>query len=591
MISNYYTLKYLAETSAPVLVGHTLTGMFTQEKDELIISFAPACPALVISARPAASTCYLHDRIARARRNSMDIMAECNNVKLAGLSIAPGDRVIHLTLEDGRIVAAQFFGPKSNVLLVQDGVVANAFKHAKELAGSTYETPKAEIIFDFAQFRQALQEDRSVLVSTLLRKMFPVLGATLTREAIFRAELPFNASATQLTDEARVALERAIHSIIADLQQPRARVYEQDGEPELFAIIPLRHPTTLVEKEFENVHEAVRYFLGRRRAASQVSDRKSALTATIRQRVERAKRTEAAISEEAAESTRADAYERTGSLLMANLSMMHKGDTSVIVDGEKIALDAKLAPVHNAQRYFERAKRSRLAAQQAVDRLHNLRGEIALGEQLLLALETIDTNEEVKRLMLDHAEDLERFGIGEKAEKHSQLPFRIFTVDGGFEVWAGKSSENNDLLTLRHAKPNDLWFHARGSSGSHVVLKVATGKGEPGKKAREQAAGIAAYYSKMKNAKMVPVAMTEKKYVRKPKGAPPGTVVLEREKVIFAEPGLPEAPNHEDRYHRRGRCRGILRGEAVRQWTGRTLHCARHPSGCHAAYGPHGPVA
>jgi predicted ribosome quality control (RQC) complex YloA/Tae2 family protein len=72
------------------------------------------------------------------------------------------------------------------------------------------------------------------------------------------------------------------------------------------------------------------------------------------------------------------------------------------------------------------------------------------------------------------------------------------------------------------------------------VLKVNTGKGEPSKKAKEQAASIAAYYSKMKNAKMVPVAMTEKKYVRKPKGAAPGSVMIEREKVVFVEPMLPE---------------------------------------------------
>jgi predicted ribosome quality control (RQC) complex YloA/Tae2 family protein len=228
---------------------------------------------------------------------------------------------------------------------------------------------------------------------------------------------------------------------------------------------------------------------------------------------------------------------------MANLSLMQKGDKTVTVDGEKISLDPKLPPVHNAQRYFERAKRSRLAAQQAIGRLQQLRADIALGERLLSELENVSTNDEAKRFMQDHAEELDRFGIGEKSEKRSQLPFRIFTVEGGFEVWAGKSSENNDLLTLHHAKPNDLWFHARGSSGSHVLLKVGTGKGEPSKKAKEQAAGIAAYYSKMKNAKAVPVAMTEKKYVRKPKGAPPGTVVLEREKVIFAEPGLPENPS------------------------------------------------
>ena len=120
-----------------------------------------------------------------------------------------------------------------------------------------------------------------------------------------------------------------------------------------------------------------------------------------------------------------------------------------------------------------------------------------------------------------------------------KLPFRIFTVDGGFEVWAGKNSANNDLLTLRYAKPDDLWFHARGGSGSHVVLKVRSGKGEPGKKAREQAAGIAAYYSKMKTSGTVAVAMTEKRYVRKPRGSAPGAVVLEREKVIFIHPALP----------------------------------------------------
>ncbi|HEX9828963.1 MAG TPA: NFACT RNA binding domain-containing protein, partial [Bacteroidota bacterium] len=90
-------------------------------------------------------------------------------------------------------------------------------------------------------------------------------------------------------------------------------------------------------------------------------------------------------------------------------------------------------------------------------------------------------------------------------------------------------------------KADDLWFHARGASGSHVVLKVGTANGNPSKLAIQQAAGIAAYFSKMKNAKLVPVAMTERKYVRKPKGVPAGTVTLEREKTIFAEPKLPES--------------------------------------------------
>jgi predicted ribosome quality control (RQC) complex YloA/Tae2 family protein len=121
----------------------------------------------------------------------------------------------------------------------------------------------------------------------------------------------------------------------------------------------------------------------------------------------------------------------------------------------------------------------------------------------------------------------------------SQPPFRVFSVTGGFEVWVGKSSANNDLLTMKYAKPNDLWFHARGSSGSHTVLKVRDMSHLPGKEAIHQTAAIAAYYSKMRNASNVPVAYCERKYVKKSKGLAEGAVILEREKVIFVTPKLP----------------------------------------------------
>ena len=137
-----------------------------------------------------------------------------------------------------------------------------------------------------------------------------------------------------------------------------------------------------------------------------------------------------------------------------------------------------------------------------------------------------------------HFKPIEYDALAEK-EQEELPPFKIFAVEGGFAVYAGKNSANNDLLTFRFAKPNDLWFHARGSSGSHVVLKMGSAQGTPTKKAIEQAASIAAYYSKMKNAKHVPVAMTERKFIHKPKGAPPGTVALDKEKVIFVQPVLP----------------------------------------------------
>jgi predicted ribosome quality control (RQC) complex YloA/Tae2 family protein len=127
----------------------------------------------------------------------------------------------------------------------------------------------------------------------------------------------------------------------------------------------------------------------------------------------------------------------------------------------------------------------------------------------------------------------------EAKEPGSAERFRKFEVMGGHEVYAGKNASNNDELTVRFARPNDYWFHARGSSGSHVVLRWNDPKTKPPKDTLRQAASIAAYYSGARGAKMVPVAYTLKKHVRKPRGAAVGAVVMEREEVIMVEPKLP----------------------------------------------------
>ncbi|HNL27765.1 MAG TPA: NFACT RNA binding domain-containing protein, partial [bacterium] len=97
----------------------------------------------------------------------------------------------------------------------------------------------------------------------------------------------------------------------------------------------------------------------------------------------------------------------------------------------------------------------------------------------------------------------------------------------------------NDALTFRFAKKDDLWFHARGVAGSHVVLKRDGRSDNPGQRAIEAAAQIAAFFSKAKTSSLVPVAYTERKYLRKPKGAKPGMVVLEREEVLMVPPVEP----------------------------------------------------
>jgi len=118
--------------------------------------------------------------------------------------------------------------------------------------------------------------------------------------------------------------------------------------------------------------------------------------------------------------------------------------------------------------------------------------------------------------------------------------FRVFKLGEGFEVWVGKHSEANDMLSFKYTGQNDLWFHVRGTSGSHTILKIPEGfDGTVAKDYIKIASEICAFYSKAKNAKNVPVAYTEGKNVSKFKGAKSGSVVIKGEKVVKVNPKIP----------------------------------------------------
>jgi len=118
--------------------------------------------------------------------------------------------------------------------------------------------------------------------------------------------------------------------------------------------------------------------------------------------------------------------------------------------------------------------------------------------------------------------------------------FRRYRLDDVWFVLVGRSNQENDELTFHTASPTDWWFHAQHFAGSHVVLKSRGNPGAPPATILEKAAGIAAHFSKARHSSLAPVVYTQRKYVRKPRGARPGQVVCEREKMIMVEPRLPE---------------------------------------------------
>ena len=104
----------------------------------------------------------------------------------------------------------------------------------------------------------------------------------------------------------------------------------------------------------------------------------------------------------------------------------------------------------------------------------------------------------------------------------------------------GRNNEGNDYVSHVLARPEDYWFHVHGAAGSHVVLRRGKGKNEPSKATIEEVASWAAFYSQARTAGRVPVIVTRKKYVRKPRKAPPGLALCTNEKTVMVRPVEPE---------------------------------------------------
>jgi predicted ribosome quality control (RQC) complex YloA/Tae2 family protein len=540
MLTNYHTLKNLIVQIKPKLVHSQIVEAFTQEKDTLHIIIArEEALALELNAT-GQGYIFLRSKFERARKNSLDIFPEIFGDEIRDVLIYKADRIIEILLSSGLKLIFQFFTGKVNFFLLnQKGEIIASFKNPKDNIGKIFESEKKDLNYDlmlsdFNAFKNVWESNEIENPVLRLVKSVDAIDMLTAREILHRAG--------ELEAE---RVWKALVEVGAELKNPKARIYYDGSFPRYFSVVELTH-INLRKVEFDDINEVIRRFVIETRVGKSYRDEKKAIETKLNELVEKRRRTIEKVVEEIENNQRAQQYEIFGSILMANLNLIEKGLEEVELvnvfseKGEKIKikLDPSLSPVENAQMYFEKAKKTRASLKIAQERLERLKFEIKQLENLLDELASCENFDALKKFKEKNLEELKKFGIvKDKIVEKIGGKFRRFIVDGGFEVWVGKDAKSNELLTFKFSDKEDLWFHARGTSGAHVVLK--TGRRQPSKKAIEQAGSIAAYFSQARTSRLVPVVVTKRKYVRKPKGAPDGTVAVEREEVIMVEPKLP----------------------------------------------------
>lgn len=297
------------------------------------------------------------------------------------------------------------------------------------------------------------------------------------------------------------------------------------------------------------------YALAQENAAYE--QRRSGLLGVLRKLFQQKSRALAQVRQGAQESTRADEFQKYGDLILSQLHTIGAGANQAELtdyyapDATKIGvpLNPDLSPQENAQRYFHKARRARESAAELHRLQQQLETETVEIEKLIFQVEAAPPCPDILALFQEveqrlRAKNWLRIANGNsgRAEPASSKPefggFKIkrFTSPDGFEILVGESATANDYLVTRLSQTNDWWLHLRGGTSSHAIIKTnnAPDRVPPG--TLLFAARLVIARSVAKHAGWAEVDYTLRKYVRKPRKAAPGSVVITNQKTLRVEP-------------------------------------------------------
>ncbi|MDE6181819.1 MAG: NFACT family protein, partial [Eubacteriales bacterium] len=302
----------------------------------------------------------------------------------------------------------------------------------------------------------------------------------------------------------------------------------------------------LEKKEFENISELLEFFYKNKDIAYRLNQKSQDLKKLISQNIERCAKKKDIQQKTLKDIENRDILKLYGELITSNIYAIQKGMTSIKLNNFysenyeeiEIKLDPNLTPSENAQKYFKKynkEKRTFVAMQEQIKQNDE---ELKYLESVLNSVQTCSNEQDITQIREELAEQgfvkKQKFNKKNKQRQAKKAKPLHYISSDGFHIYVGKNNTQNDELTLKFAKSNDMWLHTKEIAGSHVII-VSEGK-EISNLALNEGANLAAFYSKASNSSLVPVDYTPKKFVKKPNGAKPGMVIYETNKTAYITP-------------------------------------------------------
>lgn len=535
MFKNYLILSRHVKELKEILTGCLITEAYTQEKNILILRLIKNGKEsfLEISVEQNFPYMVLKSGLKKARKNSINFFKEDLPFFIQDVYIANGDRIIKFT---SKMISILFLirGKDTNVLLSVDNNIKDYFKTIpsyklselnQELNGISY-TP----YYSPPPETNRKEEFNS---PTELKNVFPFINKIFYQQL----ELYYQSENISLFKKVLSIIDRIYNDKIVIAENPHSR--ELKLVPEAFLTSDY-----IALKSYETVNEALLFYIGRQHFNKNFQSSYTKVTRYLTKELETLSNRINSLKKRIESGSKEDDYYKYGNLLLLNVGKFKKGIDQITIEdiysnNEEITISLKknLSITENADYYFNKAKdektnyeRSKILYDKAV---RNYSRFLLLKERII----SVENMNDLKNIMNEL-----NINQNPKTSESDDLSkkFKHYLVDNKYHVYAGKDSKTNDMLTLKFAKQNDYWFHARSVSGSHVVLRVENTKEAIPKSVLKKAASIAAYHSKAKTSGTAPVTYTLKKYVIKRKGLDVGQVSLLKEEVLLVKPEIPD---------------------------------------------------
>jgi predicted ribosome quality control (RQC) complex YloA/Tae2 family protein len=510
------TLRAIAAWLQEHIIGASLNQAFSTGKDELLLVFRISGREVCLKFNWADGFMFISfpDEAPKQGKNAIVQFKPATGLKVERISHGGFDRWFAIELETKSSLIVKAFGKQSNVLYFppDQEVCSLHFRlHHKgdnRISRNNFATP-LEFEFQTAAFTDEETFGRN------FRFLPQDIVESWAKRGLFSA-----------SDNERFHLFQLLKN---EIEQPTF-YYQDAGNKPFFSILPV--PDALFTKD---IREACNGYVRAQLAWFHFKSKQQQLLVQWTAELSRLGRLLNDLQGKEKLLIERPGYRHIGDLIMANLAEIPAGCSSFRVmdyTHEKeidVKLNAELSALKNAEHYYRKAKNENVEAEITRQRLQLTASAHLNASQLLQAVQAA--------VRLRDLRDIP-FPLKKQQEKAGDLPFHEFEVMG-YSIKVGKHAKANEILLSTYSKKNDIWLHARDVAGSHVIIRTNQGLDGLPEPVLDAAARLAAWFSKGKSQGWLPVQYTERKYVRKRKGGAPGEVLVEKEKVLVVQPGLP----------------------------------------------------